>query len=221
MKGTTIKIHWALWLIILGTLVFGLVIYPRLPEQVPIHWNAAGEVDDYGSRFMGAFGLPLMNLGLVLLLKFMPAIDPRRHNYEKFKGFYQIFIWTFVLFMTGLYFLTIAWALGYRPSISMFTKLGLGIMFMILGNYMGKVRPNWFVGIRTPWTLENEEIWLKTHRLGGPLMFGAGLVTLFLAFFEHPITFFLVIAVIMAASLVPMVYSYGLYRQLSQDQGSG
>ncbi|HHW07134.1 MAG TPA: SdpI family protein, partial [Clostridia bacterium] len=181
MKGTTIKIHWALWVIMLGTLVFGLVIYPQLPEQVPIHWNAAGEVDGYGSRFMGALGLPLMNLGLALLLKFVPAIDPKRQNYEKFKPFYQIFIWIFVLFMTGLYFLTIAWALGYRPSIALFTKLGMGIMFMVLGNYLGKVRPNWFFGIRTPWTIENEEVWLRTHRLGGPLMFGAGLITVFLA----------------------------------------
>lgn len=217
MKGTTIKIHWILWVIMLGTLVFGLVIYPRLPEQVPIHWNAAGEVDGYGSRFMGALGLPLMNLGLVLLLKFMPAIDPKRQNYEKFKPFYQIFIWVFVLFMTGLYFLTMAWALGYRPSIALFTKLGLGIMFMVLGNYMGKVRPNWFFGIRTPWTIENEEVWLRTHRLGGPLMFGAGLITVFLAFFEHPASFFLVIAVILLASLIPTVYSYWLYHRITHS----
>lgn len=215
MKGTTIKIHWALWVIMLGTLVFGLVIYPQLPEQVPIHWNAAGEVDGYGSRFMGALGLPLMNLGLALLLKFVPAIDPKRQNYEKFKPFYQIFIWIFVLFMTGLYFLTIAWALGYRPSIALFTKLGMGIMFMVLGNYLGKVRPNWFFGIRTPWTIENEEVWLRTHRLGGPLMFGAGLITVFLAFFEHPSSFFLVMAVIMLASLIPTVYSYWLYQRIT------
>lgn len=215
MKGTTIKIHWALWVIMLGTLVFGLVIYPQLPEQVPIHWNAAGEVDGYGSRFMGALGLPLMNLGLALLLKFVPAIDPKRQNYEKFKSFYQIFIWIFVLFMTGLYFLTIAWALGYRPSIALFTKLGMGIMFMVLGNYLGKVRPNWFFGIRTPWTIENEEVWLRTHRLGGPLMFGAGLITVFLAFFEHPSSFFLVMAVIMLASLIPTVYSYWLYQRIT------
>lgn len=215
MKGTTIKIHWALWVIMLGTLVFGMVIYPRLPEQVPIHWNAAGEVDGYGSRFMGALGLPLMNLGLALLLKFVPAIDPKRQNYEKFKPFYQIFIWIFVLFMTGLYFLTIAWALGYRPSIALFTKLGMGIMFMVLGNYLGKVRPNWFFGIRTPWTIENEEVWLRTHRLGGPLMFGAGLITVFLAFFEHPSSFFLVMAVIMLTSLIPTVYSYWLYQRIT------
>lgn len=215
MKGTTIKIHWALWVIMLGTLVFGMVIYPQLPEQVPIHWNAAGEVDGYGSRFMGALGLPLMNLGLALLLKFVPAIDPKRQNYEKFKPFYQIFIWIFVLFMTGLYFLTIAWALGYRPSIALFTKLGMGIMFMVLGNYLGKVRPNWFFGIRTPWTIENEEVWLRTHRLGGPLMFGAGLITVFLAFFEHPSSFFLVMAVIMLASLIPTVYSYWLYQRIT------
>lgn len=215
MKGTTIKIHWALWVIMLGTLVFGLVIYPQLPEQVPIHWNAAGEVDGYGSRFMGALGLPLMNLGLALLLKFVPAIDPKRQNYEKFKPFYQIFIWIFVLFMTGLYFLTIAWALGYRPSIALFTKLGMGIMFMVLGNYLGKVRPNWFFGIRTPWTIENEEVWLRTHRLGGPLMFGAGLITVFLAFFEHPSSFFLVMAVIMLTSLIPTVYSYWLYQRIT------
>lgn len=216
MKSTSIKIHWSIWLIIAATFVFSIIIYPRLPEQVPIHWNAAGEVDGYGSRFMGAFGLPLTTLGVVLLMKFLPAIDPKKQNYEKFKGFYQLFIWIMVLFMTGLYLLTIAWALGYQLSISLFTKLGLGIMFMVLGNYMGKVRPNWFYGIKTPWTLENEEVWVKTHRLGGPLMFGAGLITLCLAFIDHPSTFFIVVAVIMLAAFIPAIYSYLLYHRITQ-----
>lgn len=217
MKSTSIKVHWSLWLIIAATFVFSIIIYPKLPEQVPIHWNAAGEVDGYGSRVMGAFGLPLTNLGLVLLMKFLPAIDPKKHNYEKFKGFYHLFIWIMVLFMTGLYLLTIAWALGYHLSISLFTKLGLGIMFMVLGNYMGKVRPNWFYGIKTPWTLENEEVWVKTHRLGGPLMFSAGLITLCLAFVDHPSTFIIVITIILLAASIPAVYSYWLYHRITQN----
>lgn len=217
MKGTPIKVHWCLWLIVALTLVLATAIYPSLPEQVPVHWNAAGEVDGYGSRFTGAFGIPLLNLGLLLMMKYLPAIDPKKHNYEKFKGFYGIFIWIMVLFMTGLYLITIAWALGYRPSIPLFTKLALGILFMVLGNYMGKVRPNWFVGFKTPWTLENEEVWIKTHRLAGPLLFGAGLITLCLAFVNHPSSFWIVIAVIMAASFVPAIYSYLLYHRLTKN----
>lgn len=217
MKGTPIKIHWSLWLIVALTLILAIAVYPRLPEQVPIHWNIAGEVDGYGSRTIGAFGLPLLNLGLLLMMKYLPAIDPRKHNYEKFKGFYGIFVWIMILFMTGLYLLTIAWALGYRPSISLFTKLGLGILFMVLGNYMGKVRPNWFYGIKTPWTLENEEVWIKTHRLGGPLMFVAGLITTCLAFVNHPSTFGIVITIILVAAFIPYIYSFWLYNRITKN----
>lgn len=217
MKGTPIKIHWSLWLIVALTLILGIAVYPRLPEQVPIHWNIAGEVDGYGSRTIGAFGLPLLNLGLLLMMKYLPAIDPKKQNYEKFKGFYGIFVWIMILFMTGLYLLTIAWALGYRPSISLFTKLGLGILFMVLGNYMGKVRPNWFYGIKTPWTLENEEVWIKTHRLGGPLMFVAGLITTCLAFVNHPSTFGIVITIILVAAFIPYIYSFWLYNRITKN----
>lgn len=216
MKKERIKAHWFLWLIIGAGFLLSMALYSRLPEQMPMHWNLAGEVDRYGSRFEGAFAIPLLNAGILLLLIWLPAIDPRRKSYTKFAGFYKLLQWVLVLFLTGMHSLIIALSLGYNLSVSLYVKLGIGILFMIMGNYMGKVRPNWFVGIKTPWTLDNDEVWTKTHRLGGYLMFAAGVLAVLMAFVDQGFTFFLVIGAVILAALIPTVYSYLLYQKVSK-----
>lgn len=215
MERKQINAHWFLWVIVAATFIVTLALYNKLPEQIPVHWNIAGEVDRYESRLVGAFSIPVLNVMLLLMMIWLPAIDPRKKSYEKFAEFYKLFQWVMVLFMTGVHSLTISWALGYRPSISLFVKLGLGILFIILGNYMGKTRSNWFFGIKNPWTLENEEVWIRTHRLGGTLMFAAGVITLLLAFINHDFAFWAVMGLIMLASIIPTVYSYFLYQRLT------
>ncbi len=218
MKGKPIKAHWFLWVIIGGSFLTSLILYKKLPEQIPMHWNIAGEVDRYGSRLEGAFAMPILNLLLLVMMIWLPAIDPRRRSYKKFEAFYKLFQWTMVIFLAGMQSLVIAWALGHQLSISLYVKLGIGILFIIIGNYMGKVRSNWFVGIKNPWTLENEEVWMKTHRLAGPLMFGAGVLTIILAFVNKGFAFWIIIGAIVFASLVPMIYSYMIYRRITNPE---
>jgi uncharacterized membrane protein len=215
MKRKAIKAHWSLWVIVGLSFVVSAALYSKLPEQVPVHWNAAGQVDRYGSRFEGAFIMPILNAAMLLLFTWLPALDPRRDSYEKFKKFYKMMQWAMVLFLIGMQGVTLAWALGYELSISTFVKFSMGILFMVLGNYLGKVKPNWFVGIKTPWTLENEEVWTKTHRLAGPLMFLAGLLSLVLAFVDKPFTLWVIVGGLMLASFIPIVYSFVLYRQIT------
>ncbi|MGI6751574.1 MAG: SdpI family protein [Anaerovoracaceae bacterium] len=214
-KRKAVKAGPLLWLTVAAGFLASLILYSKLPDQMPMHWNIAGEVDRYGSRLEGAFFLPAFNAALLLLLVWAPAIDPRRESYEKFKKFYRLIMWAIVLFMSILHGLILAWSLGMKISIALFVKAGVGLLFMILGNYMGKVKSNWFVGIKNPWTLESEEVWNKTHRLAGPLMFSAGLLILIMAFIDKDFTFWLVISLAMASALIPNIYSFLLFRKIS------
>lgn len=216
MKREPIRPHWFIWVIVAASFLASILLYSKLPQQMPVHWNAAGEIDRYGSRFEGAFLIPLLNAGILLLLIWLPVIDPRRKSYEKFENFYKIIQWTMAVFFTGVHVLILFSALGYQISIGFFVKLGIGILFMILGNYLGKVRSNWFVGIKNPWTLENEEVWVKTHRMAGPLMFAAGLITLLMAFVDNSLSFWIVVIAAVAAALIPNIYSYILYHKLTK-----
>jgi len=216
LERKRISAHWSLWLIVAASFIVSLSLYSKLPDQIPMHWNLAGEVDRYGSRLEGAFTMPVLSAVILLMLIWLPAIDPRKKSYEKFADFYKLFQWVMVLFLIGMQSLTLSWALGYQFSISLYVKLGIGILFMFLGNYLGKTRSNWFVGIRTPWTLENDEVWNKTHRLAGRLMFAAGILTLILAFIDQGFTMFLLLGAVLLASVIPVIYSFLLYRQLAR-----
>ena len=208
-----IRFDWILLVLIGAMLIVGIIVYPTLPEQVPTHWNAAGEIDGYGSRFVGAFMLPLLTLGIFLLLLVTPKIDPRRENYSKFSGVYQIIKAFLVLFMVLVYGITLSAAYGHDVNVGLFVKFALGILFVTLGNYFGKIRHNYFVGIKTPWTLANEDVWNKTHRLAGPLWVVAGLIAMIVAFIDHPVTFWIFMGALMIASLIPTIYSYMLYQK--------
>ncbi len=147
---------------------FGIAIwaYPQLPARVPSHWNAAGEVDGYSSRTFGAFGLPLIMLGLTVLLLGLPRIDPLKKNIEGFLPEYHVFVAVFELFFLLIYAQTILWALGTELSINVVMSIGCGALFMCVGWMIGRAKRNFFIGIRTPWTLMNEEVWDRTHALG-------------------------------------------------------
>lgn len=211
---TKVKKDWLLWLVIAGLFIGGMAVYPLLPAQVPMHWNAAGEVDGYGSRLVGAFALPLLTLGLYLLFLLLPAIDPRRDNYPKFAGVYDLFKWFMVLFFAALHVVILTAALGYNPNVGLIAKLGVGILLVVLGNYFGKLRHNYFFGIKTPWTLASEEVWVKTHRFAGPLWMVAGLIFMVAAFFNHPVTFWIAMSGLIGVALLSTVYSYWLFTKI-------
>lgn len=154
----------------------GLMLYPALPDQIPTHWNVRGQIDDYGSKGFTALGFPLLILGLYFLLTYLPKIDPRKENYLKFASTYNVIKWIIVLFMLGMYGLMLAVAMGYAVKVDLVVRAGVAFLLIFLGNYMGKVRTNYFVGIRTPWTLADEEVWLKTHRFGAKIFVLTGVL---------------------------------------------
>jgi uncharacterized membrane protein len=199
---------WPALLLILGGLAAGVLLYSHLPDRVPSHWNIRGEVDAYSSRFWGAFGIPLMNAGIYVLMSALPSIDPRRQNYAKFAGTYRQFKLLMAVFFTGLYSLVIANSLGYRVPVDRVVPFGISLLFLVIGNFMGQIRHNYFVGIKTPWTLANEEVWRKTHRLGGFVWVASGVAGMVGALVGGTVGLVLLITAFSAAVVLPVVYSY-------------
>ena len=145
-----LKQEWPLLAILLLTFLAAAAVYPMMPDQVPIHWNAAGQVDGYGSRAFGAFFLPVMNLGIYVLFLVLPKLDPRKENYAKFGSSYRFIRYTFHFFMVYIFVITLLASLGYGVSIDRLVPIGVALLFIVLGNYMGKIRHNYFVGFAFP-----------------------------------------------------------------------
>jgi len=212
----TFKSEILLIILVLGAWAAGFYFYSVFPETVPVHWNIAGEVDRYGSRFEGAFILPIVVTAMYLLFLFIPLIDPKKEKYQQFQNVYHIFRYILILIMWVIYLIASFNGLGYNIRVEIWIPLTIGVLFLILGNYMGKIKSNWFMGIRTPWTLSNDEVWNKTHRLGGKLFMLMGLLLMLSPVLPwQSLTLTLIIPVSIIA-LVPVVYSYLLYRKIKK-----
>lgn len=206
-----LKKDWALILLILFGFVISIYFYPSLPDRMPIHWNIHGEANRYGSRLFGAFGIPLINLGIYLMFVALPYIDPKRKNYDNFKPTYQLFKYIIIIFLVCLHVITLLYATGVKVDISMFIQIAISLLFILMGNAMGRIKYNYFMGIRTPWTLANEDVWRKTHRLAAPLWVAGGILNLVL--FLLGAGFYGFIIIIIAISIIPTVYSYMIYQK--------
>lgn len=172
----------ALQLTILGGMFLAAALtWPSAPDRMPIHWNAAGEVDGYGGKFQGLLLLPLIALAQYLLLRFLPRADPGRANYANFQGAYDTVRLAVLVLLAAVYGLLHGFLRGARLDVGLVVPVLIGGLLVVLGNTFGKLRPNWFIGIRTPWTLSSKEAWNRTHRVGGWLMVGLGLVTMIAA----------------------------------------
>ncbi len=220
MEKTNTNTHGSLLKVIAGILVIiniiiGIWAYPRLPEQVPSHWNLAGQVDGYSGALTGAFLLPLITLGVYILFWIIPRIDPQKANYLKMGRVFWIVSTTLVAFLSLMYWGTIAVALGYLETLPRWYFSGIGIIFILLGNYFGKIKFNYTFGIRTPWTLANEEVWAKTHRFAGPIWIVGGILMALAGVLPAAWTEPLFGIVIVLIAVVPMAYSYLVYRRLS------
>lgn len=167
------------WLIgLMGLSILGTIfVYPSLPEQVAIHWNIHGEVDRMGPKSMVLL-LAMLPLGLYAMLILSPKIDPNRKAYEKFTKAYRRVMNVILLFLILVHWLTIMWSMGIEFPIDQVVKIGLSILILVIGNYLGQVRQNYTFGIKTPWTLASESVWIKTHRLCSYAFVLCGLVML-------------------------------------------
>lgn len=202
--------------IILGIIILsfaiGIYYYPQMPEKVASHWNAQGQVDGYMSKFWGLFLMPIISVGMLLLFILIPRIDPLKSNIQQFRKYYDGFVVLVMVFLFYLYLLTIFWNSGYTFNMITFLSPAFAILFYYAGILIENARRNWFIGIRTPWTLSSDKVWDKTHKIGGKLFKIAGILALLAIFIETYAIFFIIVPVIMV-SIYTVIYSYFEYQK--------
>ncbi len=198
--------------LVLFSFGIGIYFYPQMPEKMASHWNIKGEVDGYLSKFWGLFLMPIILIGVVLLYLIVPKIDPLKENIEKFRKYFDGFIVLLLLFLFYLYVLTIFWNFGLKFDIGQAIIPALAILFYYCGILLEKAKRNWFIGIRTPWTLSNDMVWEKTHKIGGKLFKIAGIVTILGIFFQKYILFFIFVPIILVV-VYTTIYSYTEYQK--------
>jgi uncharacterized membrane protein len=198
--------------LIAGMVLLAAVVWPHVPDRIPVHWNLQGEVDRYGGKFVGLMLIPLITAGVYLLLILLPLFDPGRRNYQSFAGAYNAIRVSIVAFMTVVDVVIVLVALGNKVDVTAVIAIATGAMLVVLGNFMGKIRPNWFVGVRTPWTLSSKLSWTKTHRLAGWLFILMGLLVAVLGIIKTGWMLVLTLSVCGLMSVWIVVYSYLVYR---------
>ena len=206
------EFRYFLVMIILAFLTSFITI-PYLPDQIATHWGPSGEADGYSSKWFGAFFGPLMLLFVGGLLIASPKIDPRRQNYGKFKSSYFIIVNASVTLLFIVHLLTLVNGLGYTVKMDLAVSILIGLLFIVIGNHMPRVRPSYMVGLRTPWTLADDGVWAKTHRTGGLLFVIGGLVMIITAFLPIPFRITAFVAVVLIIAIIPFVQSYLLYKK--------
>ncbi len=191
-----------------------VVAYPHLPSIVPIHWDAHGQVNGWGPKWsLFIYGPGIMSL-IVALFAALPWLSPKHFEIDSFRPTYLYLMIVVVSMLAYIQFLVLIAALGVVMDVSRAVEGGICLLIALLGNVMGKVRRNFFVGIRTPWTLANEQVWNATHRMGARTFFVGGLLGLIAVILRAP--FWLPIAAILIAVLVPAIYSLVFYKQLER-----
>jgi uncharacterized membrane protein len=198
--------------VLLVTFIVTIVVYPSMPELIPSHWNAAGQVNDYMSKFWGLFLIPLLMAGFVALLMVIPRIDPLKKNYDKFRGYYDGFILVFAVYLLVIQVQILLWSAGVEVSPNLTFPLLFGVLFIYIGFFIDHAEPNWFVGIRTPWTLSSVSVWKKTHMIGGKLFKIAGIICFIGLVFQSYAIWFILIPILLVSCFL-ILYSYLEYQK--------
>ncbi|MFT3890346.1 MAG: SdpI family protein [Anaerolineales bacterium] len=209
-RTTTIVV---LILVVTATLA-GLLLWNRLPDQMASHWDINDQVNGYMPKVWGVFMVPLITLGMVLLFWIVPSIDPLKANIAQFREAFNLFIVLIVAFMLYVHALSLAWNLGYtgfKMSTSMLPAMGL--LFIFIGFMLRKAKRNFFIGIRTPWTLSNDRVWDETHRLGSILFMASGALAFIGGIFGGMTAFWLLFLPLIGSTVFLLVYSYVLYQR--------
>ena len=210
-KGTLILTS----IVLLIPMLVGLLLWDRLPEQIPSHWDIHGNVDSWSSKAGAVFGFPALLLGVHWACVFASTADPKRKNYNP--KMFQFVLWICPLLSLLLHSLVYAAAIGYDISIELIMPLLVGATFVIIGNLLPKCPQTYTLGIKLPWTLASEENWNKTHRMAGKLWVVGGILLMATAFWA---SFWLLIAVLIAMVIVPTVYSYLLFRKSEKESNN-
>ncbi|WP_134703450.1 SdpI family protein [Ammoniphilus sp. YIM 78166] len=195
-------------------IILFLVFFGDLPDQMAVHFGVDGSPNRYQGKISFLLIFSLFLLAYPFLFKGFRKIDPKSENYKKFGRTYEIFRFSLSVLLSGAFTFIILYNLGYPINIQLFTLLGIGLLFLIIGNYMGQIRPTYFIGIRTPWTMANDEVWRKTHRIGGPLFMVTGVVFLVAAFLPGPVTVWLCSFFLFITVAVPVIFSYIQFKKV-------
>ncbi|MFH0948896.1 MAG: SdpI family protein [Candidatus Aenigmatarchaeota archaeon] len=198
--------------IILISFALGIYLYPQMPENMASHWDAQGRVNGYMPKLLGLFLMPFISIILFLLFVIIPKIDPLEFNIKKFRNHYDRFVMLVIIFLFYIYLLSIFWNFNDEFDMIQMLSPAFAILFYYCGILIENAKRNWFIGIRTPWTMSNEKVWNKTHKIGGKLFKITGLITLFGIVFPGYAIFFIIVPIILVVAYT-FVYSYFEYRK--------
>ncbi len=205
------------WVFAILPIIIIILTYEKLPNMIPMQWGSDGVVNRYDDKnsiwIIGCLGIILRIFFIIL-----PKIDPKRKNYNKFQGFYEgftLFMMTFIFIITSIIIFESLYP--NRINIDRVISILLGVFFIIIGNYMPKIKPNFFMGIKNPWTISNEDVWKKTHRLGGKIFFIIGICITLIGFILNRKISFIITIFIFIACIVLYVMSYIWYKKIEKQ----
>lgn len=204
---------WYPAVLVVVTFVGAIIVYPRLPDRVPTHWDIHDRVNGYGPSWMATFLMPVMLLALWGLMRFLPRIDPRRANYAKMQGVYDLVVNVMLTLIAVLHFVVLGAASGVPISIARVVPAIVGVALIVIGRLLPLAQPNWWFGIRTPWTLSNDRVWARTHRVGGYVMMTIGVLAIVASILGMTIASAAVGIVAAALGLGLIAYSYFAWKQ--------
>ncbi len=207
-------------LIIGAQILLSLLSYPFLPAVVPTHWNINGQANSYAPKWLNAVLFPLISLAIFGLLRFLLALGPNLNlNSEGKRANLQIvniiIVWLLLFFLV-IHAVVTTISFGVPVDITFVMNISLAVLMILLGNYLGKLRRNFWAGIRTPWTLASETVWERTHRLGGWLFVAAGLFALVTSFVPV-LRFWGSVGALSLVAVVLVIYSYIVYQRLETN----
>lgn len=218
MMTFNLKREWLSLAAIVAMFVISLLIYPYLPDVIPTHWNIEGQADDFAPKSIGAWALPVLSIVIYGILYIAPFFDPKRTSLERSADTYIIIRTVTMLFFLFMHGLTLYSTLQSDQSLSTtWMTVGMGLLFIVLGNFMPRMKPSWIAGIRTPWTLSSETVWTKTHRMGGRMFVMGGIVVCLTAFLPIVAGTIVMIVALIFATITPVAYSYWLWRQEAKN----
>jgi len=213
MKKINFKSELFSWIILFAVIILSVWAYPQLPERVSSHWNLQGEVDGWSSRKFHSLFFPILTIVMYFGLLLMPLLDPKKERYQEFIKTYNLIRHALLFVMGAIFFAATFFNLGYNINIGAIVGALVGALMIFLGNYFGKIKRNWFIGIRTPWTLSSENVWNKTHRFGGRLFMLWGLGMMCAPWLKGNLALIIIFSGLIFIILFIYVYSYLLFKQ--------
>jgi uncharacterized membrane protein len=199
-------------LIIVAIFIIAFNIYPSMPDRMPIHWNAKGEIDGYGNKFMGVFLFPIIVLAIYLLFFFIPKISVYKKNLDSFMKYFEGMKLAMILFFSAMYVVTLLPNFGVNFNMSYFIIPAISALFYYIGYILQFSKQNYFFGIRTPWTMADDEVWDKTHKLGS-ITFRVNAFVILFALISSILFFWVFIVSILLNVVILFAYSYFIWKK--------